>query len=116
MPCFLLPAYDEKVAERNSDVAKIAANLAVCLDDNDVIERDGDVCSRFDYVWWCGDLNYRVDLSRNETQAMLEKADYMVRNLQGSVQTDRQGLLSIRIATPLHLHYTLQIWKNSSEN
>ena len=77
-PGFLLSAYDEKVAERNSDVAKISANLAVCLDD-DVTDNNGDVCSHFDYVLWCGDLNYRVDLARKETQAMLEKADYMVR-------------------------------------
>ena len=68
----------------------------MCLDDADVIENDGDVCSRFDYVLWCGDLNYRVDLSRNETQAMLEKADYMVRNLQ-------DGLTQC-IATPAALH------------
>ena len=80
----------------------------MCLDDADVIENDGDVCSRFDYVLWCGDLNYRVDLSRNETQAMLEKADYMVRNLQGTVQTDRRGLLSVK---PLLLHYTPNLEK-----
>ena len=84
----------------------------MCLDDTDVIENDGDVCSRFDYVLWCGDLNYRVDLSRNETQAMLEKADYMVRNLQGTVQlTD--GAYSVYSHSCCT---TLQIWRNSSEN
>ena len=76
----LLSAYDEKVAERNSDVARIAANLMMSLDDDEVTENDGDICSQFDYVLWCGDLNYRVDLSRGETQAMLDKADYMVRD------------------------------------
>ncbi len=38
-----------------------------------------DVTSNFDYVFWFGDLNYRVDLDRQTANKCLSKADIMVR-------------------------------------
>ena len=37
-----------------------------------------DVTDQFDYTFWAGDLNYRVDLSRAQANECLEKGDLEV--------------------------------------
>ncbi len=32
-----------------------------------------------DYVFWCGDLNYRIELEKSVTENYIEKSDWMVR-------------------------------------
>lgn len=69
-----LTAYEDKVAERNADFMKIISNLPLAADGE---ESEKDLCNRFDYVFWCGDLNYRIDMSRNVVENLLRKSDYM---------------------------------------
>jgi len=37
-----------------------------------------DVTAKFDYVFWCGDLNYRVEMDRKRADDMIAAHNYMV--------------------------------------
>ena len=85
-------AHQQKVSERNSDMQRTAANLLL----SDVIACDkGDslvlaphvlsgslflaVSDGFDRVFWMGDLNYRVQLEREQADEHIASSDWMVR-------------------------------------
>lgn len=65
-----LTAHQQKVEERNSDYKRISSyfSLPETSDDKD----------NYDYVFWLGDLNYRVDLSREECNQLLMKSNILV--------------------------------------
>ena len=84
-------AHQQKVSERNSDMQRTAANLPL----SDVIACDkGDslvlaphvmseglflaVSDGFDHVFWMGDLNYRVQLAREQADEHIASSDWMV--------------------------------------
>ena len=58
--CFVnthLAAHQDQTARRNADANRIAANIVF----------DGrEAVSSYDHVFWCGDLNYRLDLGGTE--------------------------------------------------
>lgn len=56
-------AHQEMIARRNDDFAEISMGLATL---NPFVE----ACNNADYVFWCGDLNYRIDIDR---EVCLEK-------------------------------------------
>lgn len=71
-----------------SPVAKAASSSAVSLVHPQQLQAKGpqppqqelclDVTDQFDYTFWAGDLNYRVDLSREKADECLQKGDLEV--------------------------------------
>ena len=60
--CFIgshLAAHQSKISERNEDYVNICAGLGLGP------IKDFDITNVADYVFWCGDLNYRIDLPRD---------------------------------------------------
>ncbi|KNC49184.1 inositol 5-phosphatase [Thecamonas trahens ATCC 50062] len=60
--CFIgahLAAHQSKIAERNADYANIVAGLRLGTN------KEFDITNVADYVFWCGDLNYRIELPRD---------------------------------------------------
>jgi phosphatidylinositol-bisphosphatase len=58
--CFInshLPARQERLINRNHDYAGLSADL---------MRAASDVSKQFSEVFWCGDLNYRIDSTRDE--------------------------------------------------
>lgn len=44
----------------------------------------GDVTTEFDFVFWFGDLNYRVDMDRQMANKCLLRSDIMVSTVKSS--------------------------------
>eukprot|EP00731_Ephydatia_muelleri_P036812 Em0329g3a len=67
-----LTAHQGKVPERNSDVQRIMTNLTFFEG------KDGTtfVPDRFNYVFWIGDLNYRIDVAREETDQLTVQSNW----------------------------------------
>jgi hypothetical protein len=66
-----LTAHQDRVEDRNNDMKRIAANLTT----NKLIE--------FDYVFWLGDLNYRLDLDRGQVDTHLSQWQLQQRMEEG---------------------------------
>ena len=73
-----LAAHEGKVAERVANVEKIKKELKVdtFLPDNDPRNQADDLTAAFDYAFWFGDLNFRVDISRQHADWLLMKKQY----------------------------------------
>ncbi|KAF0357476.1 DNase I-like protein [Gigaspora margarita] len=73
--CFInshLAAHQSKVKQRNHDVKKISKELKLKgfkLEDKAL----PNVTDRFDYTFWFGDMNYRIDLTREEVDKLINK-------------------------------------------
>ena len=52
-----LEAFQHSVGGRNADFAAIAGGVPLG-------KKGADLLSQFDHVFWCGDLNYRIDPAR----------------------------------------------------
>ncbi|KAL3272808.1 hypothetical protein HHI36_014268 [Cryptolaemus montrouzieri] len=70
-----LTAHQEKVKERVADVKKIVNSLDLpknlpCKN------KSKDVTQNFDYVFWCGDLNFRLATPRSKVLEWLEKTSF----------------------------------------
>ena len=79
--CFVaahLCAHQHKIKERNAEYHAISSGLAKVLAPgflDDSIEGGDRLRQAFDAVVWSGDLNYRVDLSREDADAALASND-----------------------------------------
>lgn len=73
-----LAAHEGKVAERIANVEKIKSELKVdtFLSPEDPRNKASDVTEAFDYAFWFGDLNFRVDISRRHADWLLMKKQY----------------------------------------
>ncbi|CAG8506150.1 5975_t:CDS:2 [Dentiscutata heterogama] len=75
--CFInshLAAHQSKVKQRNSDVKKISKELRLKgFKPEDKLQVN--VTDRFDYTFWFGDMNYRIDLPREEVDELINKKD-----------------------------------------
>ncbi|GBP33614.1 Inositol polyphosphate 5-phosphatase E [Eumeta japonica] len=70
-----LTAHQEKVKERVSDVKRIIKSIDLpknlpCR------QRSKDVTSNFDYVFWCGDLNFRLGEPRAAVLRWIEQTEF----------------------------------------
>ncbi|CAG8726027.1 512_t:CDS:2, partial [Racocetra persica] len=78
--CFInshLAAHQSKVKQRNHDVKKISKEMKLKgFKPED--KREPNVTDRFDYVFWFGDMNYRIDLPRAEVDELIAKKDLKV--------------------------------------
>ncbi|KAL0211964.1 hypothetical protein RCL1_005590 [Eukaryota sp. TZLM3-RCL] len=69
--CFVnchLAAHQERADNRNTDFKEIVDQLKIG-------NRNLDLLSQFHYVFWMGDLNYRINLERSEVVELAAKAE-----------------------------------------
>ncbi|MCO5583325.1 hypothetical protein L7F22_037235 [Adiantum nelumboides] len=73
-----LAAHEGKVAERIANVEKIKKELKVdtFLPKDDPRNDDDDLTKSFDYAFWFGDLNFRVDITRQHADWLIKKQQY----------------------------------------
>jgi synaptojanin len=67
--CFVaahFAAGQSQVAERNADYAEITRKIAFPM---------GRTLKGHDYVFWCGDFNYRIDMDKEELKETLRGGD-----------------------------------------
>ncbi|KAH3762969.1 inositol 5-phosphatase [Pelomyxa schiedti] len=70
--CFIgshLAAHQSRVDERNKHFHTIASNLDLGMNKFNILQQ-------FDHVIWCGDLNYRIDLSKEKTLELIQNSDW----------------------------------------
>ncbi|XP_007896485.2 synaptojanin-2 isoform X1 [Callorhinchus milii] len=77
--CAHLTAGQNQVKERNEDYREIAQKLTFPMGQN---------IFSHDYVFWCGDLNYRIDLPNDEVLQHVKKQDWW--SLQAHEQLQQQ--------------------------
>ncbi|KAF5285523.1 hypothetical protein FQR65_LT13221 [Abscondita terminalis] len=70
-----LTAHQEKVKERVSDITKIVNSLDLPRS-LPVKNKNKDVTQNFDYVFWCGDLNFRLATPRNKVLEWLSNTSF----------------------------------------
>ncbi|CBQ70635.1 conserved hypothetical protein [Sporisorium reilianum SRZ2] len=73
-----LAAHEDKVALRLANVAKIKAALKVdsFLPADDPRARLEDITEQFDHTFWFGDLNFRIDISRQHADWLMMHKKY----------------------------------------
>lgn len=73
-----LAAHAERNDARLANIAKIKSelNLNCFLPPDDPRSRLDDITDRFDTTFWCGDLNFRVDISLLHAKWLLEQKKY----------------------------------------
>ncbi|KAL9940753.1 hypothetical protein V8E36_000241 [Tilletia maclaganii] len=73
-----LAAHEGKVATRLQNIARIKEKLDcdTFLPSNDPRNMSEDVTERFDHVFWFGDLNFRIDITRQHADWLLMKKQY----------------------------------------
>ncbi|TKY84898.1 hypothetical protein EX895_005978 [Sporisorium graminicola] len=73
-----LAAHEDKVALRLANVAKIKAALKVdsFLPPDDPRSRAEDITEQFDHTFWFGDLNFRIDISRQHADWLMMNKKY----------------------------------------
>eukprot|EP01088_Endostelium_zonatum_P018765 TRINITY_DN6148_c0_g1_i1.p1 TRINITY_DN6148_c0_g1~~TRINITY_DN6148_c0_g1_i1.p1 ORF type:complete len:828 (+),score=147.92 TRINITY_DN6148_c0_g1_i1:85-2568(+) len=83
--CFVgshLAAREERVFARNANFAAIVDGLGLGRHSN------GDITHGFHYLFWMGDLNYRIELARDETLRKITERDWAA--LKASDQLERE--------------------------
>ncbi|KAG8213211.1 hypothetical protein J3R82DRAFT_11676 [Butyriboletus roseoflavus] len=73
-----LAAHEGKVHHRLANLAKIKAELAVddFLQPHDPRTTREDITDRFDYTFLCGDLNFRLDITRLHADWLISRHEY----------------------------------------
>ncbi|GAC72557.1 inositol polyphosphate 5-phosphatase and related proteins [Moesziomyces antarcticus T-34] len=73
-----LAAHEDKVALRLANVAKIKAALKVdsFLPPTDPRSKLEDITEQFDHTFWFGDLNFRIDISRQHADWLMMNKKY----------------------------------------
>lgn len=64
--CAHFAAGQSQVAERNADYAEITRKIAFPM---------GRSLKSHDYIFWCGDFNYRIDMEKDELKDLLKQGD-----------------------------------------
>lgn len=65
--CAHFAAGQSQVNERNADYAEITRKITFPM---------GRTLNTHDYVFWCGDFNYRVDMDKDEMKEMIKKNEF----------------------------------------
>ncbi|ODO03460.1 hypothetical protein L198_02307 [Cryptococcus wingfieldii CBS 7118] len=73
-----LAAHTDRKAARIANINKIKSELRLdCfLPKDDPRSQEEDITERFDTVFWCGDLNFRLELSRLHADWLIEQKKY----------------------------------------
>jgi len=89
--CFVtchLAAHQNKQAHRNSNVREILAGTGTHISkDNTKVDAD----LAYDYVFWCGDLNYRVDFGEGDVG--MTPSDELFAEVQQHIDDENYSLL-----------------------
>ncbi|XP_068082117.1 synaptojanin-1 [Anabrus simplex] len=65
--CAHFAAGQSQVSERNADYAEITRKITFPM---------GRTLNSHDYVFWCGDFNYRVDMDKDEMKELVKQKNY----------------------------------------
>lgn len=65
--CAHFAAGQSQVSERNADYAEITRKIAFPM---------GRTLNTHDYVFWCGDFNYRVDMDKEDMKDMIRRNEF----------------------------------------
>ncbi|XP_046485385.1 synaptojanin-1 isoform X1 [Neodiprion pinetum] len=65
--CAHFAAGQSQISERNADYAEITRKITFPM---------GRTLNTHDYVFWCGDFNYRVDMDKDEMKEMIKKNEF----------------------------------------
>lgn len=65
--CAHFAAGQTQVAERNADYAEITRKITFPM---------GRTLNSHEYVFWCGDFNYRIDMDKDEMKELIKLGDY----------------------------------------
>lgn len=65
--CAHFAAGQTQVIERNADYAEITRKIAFPM---------GRTLNSHEYVFWCGDFNYRLDMDKDEMKELIKLGDY----------------------------------------
>ncbi|CAG2054275.1 unnamed protein product [Timema podura] len=65
--CAHFAAGQSQVTDRNADYAEITRKITFPM---------GRTLNSHDYVFWCGDFNYRVDMDKDEMKELIKRKDY----------------------------------------
>ena len=75
--CFVgshLAAHQNKIENRNDDYLTIVKGLTPLL--YQLNSQSIDITNQFDHIFWFGDLNYRIDLSREEVLKVIAEKNW----------------------------------------
>jgi hypothetical protein len=81
-------AHQSKIQERNNDFTRICRELKLRGNGSEVT----DVTGRYDYTFWCGDLNYRINGTRKMVDELLrnDMIEVLQANDQLRIEMDKQ--------------------------
>ncbi|XP_053385173.1 synaptojanin-1-like [Mercenaria mercenaria] len=79
--CAHLAAGQSQVNDRNSDYAEISKKMAFPM---------GRVIQSHDYVFWCGDFNYRIDLPNDEVKELIKNENWGALQAMDQLNIQRQ--------------------------
>ncbi|XP_046745779.1 synaptojanin-1 isoform X2 [Diprion similis] len=65
--CAHFAAGQSQISERNADYAEITRKITFPM---------GRTLNTHDYVFWCGDFNYRVDMEKDEMKEMIKRNEF----------------------------------------
>ncbi|WFC97187.1 hypothetical protein MBRA1_003853 [Malassezia brasiliensis] len=73
-----LAAHANKIAARFDNIQRISTELRVetFLPPDDPRNKLEDITAKFDHVFWCGDLNFRVEINRKDADALIQQKAY----------------------------------------
>ncbi|XP_058798856.1 synaptojanin-1 isoform X2 [Phymastichus coffea] len=92
--CAHFAAGQSQVNERNADYAEITRRIIFPM---------GRTLNAHDYVFWCGDFNYRVDINKDEMKEMLKKNEisHLLKYDQLNIQKQQGNVFKNFIEGPI---------------
>ncbi|XP_053984713.1 synaptojanin-1 [Hylaeus volcanicus] len=92
--CAHFAAGQSQVNERNADYAEITRKITFPM---------GRTLNTHDYVFWCGDFNYRVDMDKNEMKEMIKRNEFdqILQHDQLKVQQDQGNVFKNFLEGPI---------------
>ena len=93
--CAHFAAGQSQVNERNADYAEITRKITFPM---------GRTLNTHDYVFWCGDFNYRVDMDKDEMKEMIKRneIDQILQYDQLRVQQDQGNVFKNFLEGPVN--------------
>lgn len=92
--CAHFAAGQSQVSERNADYAEITRKITFPM---------GRTLNTHDYVFWCGDFNYRVDMGKDEMKEMIKRneIDQILQYDQLKVQQEQGNVFKNFLEGPI---------------
>ncbi|XP_066592854.1 synaptojanin-1 isoform X2 [Prorops nasuta] len=93
--CAHFAAGQSQVNERNADYAEITRKISFPM---------GRTLNTHDYVFWCGDFNYRVDMDKDEMKEMIQRNEFdqILQYDQLKVQQNQENVFKNFIEGPIN--------------